>query len=80
MNEYIIYNNASSSVHPLLLTHIKIHQYICLELFLLVNGAWSEHISLYIQKKKNVFTGENNIMDRGLIFYLGATVSKLKTS
>ncbi len=37
-NKSIIYNNASSTekVNPLLSSHIKIHQHICLELFFLV--------------------------------------------
>ncbi len=30
-------------------SHFKIHQYVYLELFWLVNSAWSEHISLLIQ-------------------------------
>ncbi len=32
-------------------SYIKIHPYICLELFLLVNSAWSVHISLLIQRR-----------------------------
>ncbi len=38
-------------VHPLLSSHIKIHPHIGLELFLLVNCAWSVHISLLIQMR-----------------------------
>ncbi len=33
-------------------SHFKIHQQICLELFSLVNGAWSVHISLLIQTRQ----------------------------
>ncbi len=47
----IIDNNVSSSekVHPLVCSYIEIHQHISLELFSLVNSAWSVHISLLIQ-------------------------------
>ncbi len=39
-------------VHALLFSHIKLHWNICLELFLLVNGTLSVHISLLIQKRQ----------------------------
>ncbi len=51
----IIHNNAPSSekVHPVLSSHIKIHQHICLELTLSVcKWWWSVHISLLIQPRQ----------------------------
>ncbi len=51
----IIHNNASSSekVHPMLSSHIKIHQHICLELTLSAcKWWWSVHISLLIQTRQ----------------------------
>ncbi len=39
--------SSSKKVHLLLSSHIKIHQYICLEVYLTVNGAWSVHVFVY---------------------------------
>ncbi len=41
--------SSSENIHPLLSSHIKIHKHIYLELFSLVNSAWTVHISLLIQ-------------------------------
>ncbi len=46
-----MFNYTSSSKNVLLSSHIKIFQ-ICLELFLLINTAWSVLISLLIQKRQ----------------------------
>ncbi len=45
----IINNNVSSSEKNPSLSHIKIQPHICLELFWLVNAAWSVQISLLMQ-------------------------------
>ncbi len=42
----------------LLSSHIKIQPHICLELFLLVNSAWSVHISLLIQTRPIYFLNQ----------------------
>ncbi len=56
-----VHNNASDSekVHLLLSSHIKIHQYISLELFQLVNSAWSVYFS---PDSDDYFIGESNII------------------
>ncbi len=57
INNPIINNNSSSSekVIFLLSSRIKNHWHICLELFSLVNGAWSLHISLLIQTRQILY-------------------------
>ncbi len=65
--EFINHNASSSGkVHPLLSSHIKIQQCICLELFSLVNCACSAHIYLLIQTC--FFFHWRNNMERGIVF------------
>ncbi len=59
-----IMHNISSSekIQPLLYSHIKINQNICLKLF------WTVVNVAYFSWLYDFFTGKGNIMDRGLHF------------